>query len=93
MSKELNLNSGKGDKKEGVNPSSPEDAMSVAVSSLVNIAAYISEICETLKDIQPILYDMREYKKKELLHKDAITQFEIEEIEKDEGEDDEITGS
>ena len=93
MAKKLNLNADDSKKIPKMDPNNPEDAMSAVISSLVSIATYMHEMSETLKDIQPILFDMKEFKKRELLNKQLLTEYDVEEIEKDEDDDEQITGS
>lgn len=87
---QLNLNSdGKG--KSSSNPQTgmdePQDAMSVAVSSLVNMAARMGQLTEILSDMQTILYDIREYQKEKGLEEGYLNEVKLSEIEKDDDDE------
>jgi len=89
MADELDLNSEDSKKKKPkIDPNNPEDAMNVAVSSLVSIAAHLGMIAESLGgDIQPMIHDIREYYKKDLLNREVIDSMDIHEIERDADDD------
>lgn len=92
---ELNLNSGAGKGKENKKPqpekqptsTDPQDAMSVAVSSLVNIATRIGQMVDIMSDMQTLIYDIRAFEKERGLSEGYLDAMILEEIEKDDEDD------
>lgn len=89
MSK-LNLGKGDGNDKNklGPVPENPEDAMNVAVSSLLSMATSLRVISETLTDQQAILYDIKRYQEERGKHEGWLDSEIIDRIENEGMEND-----
>ena len=84
----LNLGGGKKRPNSKQTPQDPQEAMDVAVSSLVAIASYLGSISKSLQAIENMKFELFRYEQEKGKQEGYLNDINIEEISKEGFEDD-----